>query len=456
MSKKSPSTSVSPAPEQSPSKESWIMRHRGKIALLLGLQIGVAAGLKINLDGRKSKSAHRWLPTTSVQPDSKQFKAQPERDPASEYIQDSLPPCELREGTFLADSLEMEDECRRRISAREECRCPTTLAAIWGDSEVENMKSGAINFLHRQDEENTAMEGSDPTCGIYSDSSEGEPVEDFVTFDKLPDPYKDLLAAFDPEANEAVRQRVLIYAGEEKSGKLHKEEMGQTSGPFAMVCGRLILSDSGQYYSVVMDRDLEQIDIGAAVREKDDPKIRQFVRTAATLSHEAFGHVRNKNRQRGKMDAQESLLFSVMDEIYAHYVTGRMLDFLCARHPYIREIMEKDISDVEKVKASIGEADVCSIGLEAIEEKVDALENETMIEEGMLFRSYLKAKEKRDWKEFKDEVLVHYFSAPAEFAGLPYIMAYLRDYGQMEKLEGLNGAMKRIMSSESPEKFFTK
>jgi hypothetical protein len=154
---------------------------------------------------------------------------------------------------------------------------------------------------------------------------------------------------------------------------------------------------------------------------------------------------------------REFLPGMIKNELYAYFVSAKMLAFMAKRYPEIGTMLKKAYAKRADIERLMKETVICKnedAGVQSILEALKGKQTEmALIAFAERLEAYTKAANTRKWRPFKDKViadtLLHQF-------GLPYILPYLKSHGQEENFTALNKELEAIMNEDSPEKLFEK
>lgn len=455
MSKNKPKEGQSPSIPQKSPRLGFLRRHRGKIALVLGLAIG--AGYQHVADSLEKVLAS----------DEGRTELQAKLIKSAE---ETKSPCAFREGTFLADSHAYNKFCMteggRKPATPEEGSCESV-----SDREKrirdEDMESGAIIWIESIKED----EGrSDQTCNVDKSSSESDSdstespsfmakdsiasTKEFYPLEQMSEPYLSLLREFDPDTFEFLRRRTFILKPE------HPVLMaGVVKGPVSIVCDQFVPSKHGQYNLMGFLWPLNEIDLDQLLKEGNKEKIKQFISTINVVAHE-FSHVRNIDSRfssGGNISfdgfddfcSKSGLPHAFKEELIAYYKGAKMVEFVAQKYPAIQEVIE-EVAGEEPIEHQMAVTSTCGLNRE---EEMAMFAKQMFQLEIRLQTAYLEAKRQGQWSEFKDLVMNDML---VEQFGLPYIVASLRQNGEQACLASLNKEFRVIMNSDSPEELLQK
>ncbi len=437
-----------------PSKESFYSRNRGKIALALGIVIGANSGSILRGALHASYSAYTGVRNKlgDLMTDGTPKK---EHDSEADPIKDSIfampSPCDLREGTFLADSKVLERKCEDETTHPPECSCSMSYKLKQLRYTAESSRREAIalvNVLSFCKPDEGIKEGEDPTCDVEISDGHKFDREKYRRLENIPEPYRSTLEAFDPESYASFKRTTLVQDGNGKLLGIEDGNLGTAIGLFSIICGQLVPSYDGQFHLVDMAAGLDGMDLEQALQTGDKVLLREYMLNTTVLAHEAFGHAGNMFKPRSFCERSEPFEH-VKNELYAHFISAKMLAFMIQRHPVLQDIFREDEAEHEKLQSRLRQLSICEPGLEEREIQAKELDLTLRVE---LLQSYLLAKKSGNWKELKYLILDRTRMGTWEM--IAYTMDYYRKSGEAENFVEMNEKFEVLMNSDSPEKLF--
>jgi hypothetical protein len=488
MSIKAPNQNSSPDVEKPSSKESWLSKNRGKVALILGIVLGANHRLIVR---ETLNSLSHFSRITCSKPATKPTRSWMFADPRGavdsepsieDVISSMSSPCELREGTFLAGSHEFDEFCNGGpIEEKAECmsvydRNRTTY--------IERIKERSIKALIEGEEAEERGKTDDMKALDLVDSNQmyRENISHCSEYQALRGSYKILLKDFDPVFFNSIKDRIYF---ENDPFLILGNTLATTEGPYSLVQDRLVPSPYGQNYKVTLmgwekpeiaalnqtitDKesdeeekpDVPEVNIDEILKKGDRAALVGFLQIISTLAHEINGHVALFDKRlvnvSGRSPQSREEYYHILPEIiknelYGYFMDAKMLSYMAERYPEISAMFQESSARREETEMLKKETISCD------EKDAGTLTDDLAIEFMLAIMSenldaYLNAARTGDWRPFKDKILKDIL---IQQFGLPYLLPYLRDHEGEKYFSSLNKDIGTMMNEESPEKLFEK
>lgn len=276
-------------------------------------------------------------------------------------------------------------------------------------------------------------------------------MENAISLDSLPGDYGQLLQEFDPEFFDRIKGFVYVKILPEGS-----DIDGRKIGPGLIENNQFVVSKDGKHHLITIAHDLKKIDFKQVIALKDWKKINAFIRDISILAHEINGHcaynpLEDSEETSFERICQGDVVGIVKSELYAYWISAKMIFFLANRYPSLKTLIEQESLKHEQIRVK---HDANTTLRTSVSEEISRMhENNELLLDPIIvkfYKAFSRGKQTNDWSDFKSYVLAK--SINHQF-GLAYLLYLFKESDELSDFcyYGLNQRIEEMLGSESPK-----